>query len=91
MPRRTPSQHSGRIARLLTYIAEGSIKSTRIAEGAVETACVPDDVITEPAMLRRLIVRALRDNLRVSEGAAERCLCAHRRHVLGRYGISAVE
>ncbi|MER7118453.1 hypothetical protein ACFQL8_09450 [Streptomyces goshikiensis] len=74
----------------VTHIADGAIQGTYIAEGFIETANVPDDITTNPSMLRRLIVLALRDKLRVSEEAAERYLGAHERHVLGGSGVSPV-
>ncbi|MFD8978684.1 hypothetical protein [Streptomyces sp. NPDC059564] len=56
----------------ITRSAKGSVKAARAADSAAESALIPDDVTTEPAILRRLIVLALRDNLGISEEAAER-------------------
>ncbi|MCY0922570.1 MULTISPECIES: hypothetical protein [unclassified Streptomyces] len=67
----------------VTHIADGAIRSERITEGAVEPAVPPVEVTTDPVMLRRLIVIALRDQLRVSEEAAVRYLGAHEHRLLG--------
>lgn len=59
----------------------GSVHSQPLTPGAVETMKVPDDITTDPELLRHLLLRSLSRGMLISVEGAERYLSAHEEHV----------